>query len=354
MKNYYQTLNLLPNSSQTEIRKAFRILAVKYHPDKNQGDEYFSNKFIEIKEAYDTLIDDELRDEYDKKYKLFFESQPQEEKRKRRDEHIEKKQKEKETEEKFFYEPFKPFYSERDRNLQDTPQVKPIFNLSGKKLNRKIDFFTLPKNIGKIVGAYSDLTIEDKPFSQKEKNLNILKAIGIGAILGSLIFFIAGLSNPFWIIFWYVGPSLLFLWMANNVNSFEHVNLFVGINGFAEYKCKEKRENIIFSREINFNDITDLYVYKVDKSLNYSYQGTDFLYLWMNTNNNNIYYTLDGTYDKKAKEESLAYDIVFMRKCEQYWTLYLLDKMEEKLQKDGYILFNLYSHENNFGVSPKN
>jgi len=56
MKNYYDTLELKFGASEAEIKKAFRKLAVKYHPDKNMGDEYFSQKFIEVKEAYDILI----------------------------------------------------------------------------------------------------------------------------------------------------------------------------------------------------------------------------------------------------------------------------------------------------------
>lgn len=64
-KDYYKTLGVSKNASQEEIKKAYRKLAVKYHPDKNQGDETAENKFKEIGEAYDVLGDPEKRKKYD-------------------------------------------------------------------------------------------------------------------------------------------------------------------------------------------------------------------------------------------------------------------------------------------------
>lgn len=67
IKNYYQLLDLPKNATQTEIKKAFRVHAIKYHPDKQGGDKFFEEKFKEIKEAYDVLSQPELRKTYDKK-----------------------------------------------------------------------------------------------------------------------------------------------------------------------------------------------------------------------------------------------------------------------------------------------
>jgi len=56
-KTYYDTLGLTENASPDEIKKSFRTLAKKYHPDRNKGDKEAENKFKEISEAYDTLSD---------------------------------------------------------------------------------------------------------------------------------------------------------------------------------------------------------------------------------------------------------------------------------------------------------
>ena len=65
MKDYYYILGLASNATKDEIKKAFRLYATKFHPDKQDGDKFFAQKFIEIKEAYDILIDDKKRKAYD-------------------------------------------------------------------------------------------------------------------------------------------------------------------------------------------------------------------------------------------------------------------------------------------------
>lgn len=64
MKDYYKTLGVSKNATQEEIKKAYRKLAHKYHPDKN-GTETNSEKFKEINEAYQVLSDDAKRKQYD-------------------------------------------------------------------------------------------------------------------------------------------------------------------------------------------------------------------------------------------------------------------------------------------------
>jgi len=65
-KDYYQILGVDKNASQDEIKKAYRKLAVKYHPDKNQGNKTAEEKFKEISEANEVLGDPEKRKQYDK------------------------------------------------------------------------------------------------------------------------------------------------------------------------------------------------------------------------------------------------------------------------------------------------
>ncbi len=64
-KDYYKVLGVDKKASQEDIKKVYRKLAVKYHPDKNPGDKISEEKFKEINEAYDVLGDAEKRKKYD-------------------------------------------------------------------------------------------------------------------------------------------------------------------------------------------------------------------------------------------------------------------------------------------------
>ena len=64
-KDYYEALGVAKDASADDIKKAFRKLAVKYHPDRNQGDTAAEEKFKEINEAYAVLSDPEKRKKYD-------------------------------------------------------------------------------------------------------------------------------------------------------------------------------------------------------------------------------------------------------------------------------------------------
>jgi curved DNA-binding protein len=64
-KDYYSTLGVNKSASQDEIKKAYRKLAMKYHPDKTKGDKTAEQKFKEINEANEVLSDPEKRKKYD-------------------------------------------------------------------------------------------------------------------------------------------------------------------------------------------------------------------------------------------------------------------------------------------------
>lgn len=65
MKNYYYFLGVKENASAEDIKKAYRKLSFKYHPDKNENDDFFADRFREIQEAYEILGDQEKRRIYD-------------------------------------------------------------------------------------------------------------------------------------------------------------------------------------------------------------------------------------------------------------------------------------------------
>ncbi|MBE6037832.1 MAG: molecular chaperone DnaJ [Anaerofustis stercorihominis] len=65
-QDYYETLGVDKSATDDQIKKAYRKLAMKYHPDQNQGDKAAEEKFKEVNEAYEVLSDADKRAAYDK------------------------------------------------------------------------------------------------------------------------------------------------------------------------------------------------------------------------------------------------------------------------------------------------
>ena len=65
-RDYYEVLGVGRSTSEEEIKRAYRKLAVKFHPDKNPDDPHAEEKFKELGEAYDVLMDADKRAAYDR------------------------------------------------------------------------------------------------------------------------------------------------------------------------------------------------------------------------------------------------------------------------------------------------
>jgi len=74
--DYYEMIGgIKPSSTINEIKKAYRKKVLEYHPDKNPGkEEWAKNKFLELKDIYETLIDNEKKSKYDKDRDIFLSS----------------------------------------------------------------------------------------------------------------------------------------------------------------------------------------------------------------------------------------------------------------------------------------
>ena len=64
-RDYYEVLGVDKSAGEDEIKKAYRKLAMKYHPDRNPDDKEAEEKFKEINEAYEVLSDPDKKSKYD-------------------------------------------------------------------------------------------------------------------------------------------------------------------------------------------------------------------------------------------------------------------------------------------------
>ena len=64
-RDYYEVLGVSKGAAQDEIKKAYRKMAIQYHPDKNPDDPSAEDKFKEAAEAYEVLSDQQKRQRYD-------------------------------------------------------------------------------------------------------------------------------------------------------------------------------------------------------------------------------------------------------------------------------------------------
>ncbi|WP_184545161.1 J domain-containing protein [Mucilaginibacter sp. FT3.2] len=353
--DYYEILGIDSNATEEQIKKAYRLNAVKFHPDKHFDDPFFTKKFQEIKDAYAILSNIDSRSSFDSIYQSYFKTTKNEsleqsttysysfnnaEKQER------KKTREKE-EEKFRYDPFKQFYSPFDREQQDTPQFNPTQNMWGETLSNNLEFFKLPTRIGKIIIGFSDLIQDAQPMKSSQKFKKNINFFLFGLIPGLIIYFVARLEDPIWIIIWFAVPSLGSLLLSAANNDFAHTNLYIGINGFAQFSFVDKRENLPIDLEVNFNEMTDFYSHYTEVKRNYVYQHTNFVYVCLNRVTGKLFLVREGDFKKTSDIKIQGVMLNFYRTIEKYWTVYLLDRLESDLQKDGHIIFSLYSHEKN-------
>ncbi len=64
-RDYYEVLGVSKGADDKEIKKAYKRLAMKYHPDRTQGDKAMEEKFKEVQEAYEILSDEQKKAAYD-------------------------------------------------------------------------------------------------------------------------------------------------------------------------------------------------------------------------------------------------------------------------------------------------
>ncbi len=75
MKNHYNVLGVKTDATQEEIKKSYRNLALKFHPDKNNGSLLATDRFTEIQNAYQILSNVQKRKTFDNFWNIYFDEQ---------------------------------------------------------------------------------------------------------------------------------------------------------------------------------------------------------------------------------------------------------------------------------------
>lgn len=188
MKNHYQTLEIKRNAETKEIKQAYKKLALKFHPDKNNGDKYFEERFKEIQESYETLTNPQKKIEYDRDFDSFFSI----------------KQKENQSQSKSTYENTNTSYSNQKETERKQEQKKKEdtekSRVSNIKKNTELAFedkawifianFTV---IGSIIGLFMLIKYRAEGYHKKSSQVCGISVLGV--IVGLILAVIFALGN---------------------------------------------------------------------------------------------------------------------------------------------------------------
>ena len=228
----------------------------------------------------------------------------------------------------------------------------PEINHYGNRIPEGSIFFKIPENIGEIVSASTSYFKGQKPLTSKDRSPKYLKNIGIALAVSLLIILIGRVANPIWISIWIGIPIVIAIIVSNSSTKFKGVCSYIGTNGFAEYSFLNSPENIITNNEISFNNVTDLLKGSKVRKRNFSYEGTDFIFLWLN--NGKEVFKLESTHQNKNNEpDKYPFEYYFMALAVDQWTKKLVSQMPKKLQEEGFLEFDLIANKNSKWINVK-
>lgn len=188
MKNHYQTLGIKRNAETKEIKQAYKKLALKFHPDKNNGDKYFEERFKEIQESYETLKNPQKKIDYDRIFDSFFSN----------------KQKEYQSQSQSTYQNTNTSYSNQKESERKQEKKKKEeaekSRVSNIKKNIELAFedkawifianFTV---IGSIIGLFMFIKYRAEGYNKKSSQVCGVSVLGI--IIGLIVAVILAIGN---------------------------------------------------------------------------------------------------------------------------------------------------------------
>ncbi len=173
MKDYYYILGIDRLASEIQIKSAYRKLSIKFHPDKNNGDKFFEDRFKEILEGYEILSNISKRKNYDLKLKDVKTNSPNESSIKKHEEELKKwyeaELKKKEAEIKLKYQT--PGQREAEEVKREREEEEAKIYIEQRKLTKKInrleELVTIKENDIKEYFKKIELTKNEIPEMKK-------------------------------------------------------------------------------------------------------------------------------------------------------------------------------------------
>ena len=188
IKNHYQILGISRNADSKEIKKAYKKLAVQFHPDKNSGDKYFEERFKEIQESYEILTNQQKKSEYDRLYDSFYSN-------KQKDNHSQSQSTYKNT--STHYSNQKEEERKQEEKKKEEAEKRRVSNI---KKNAELAFedkawifvanFTV---IGSIIGLFMFIKYRAEGYNKKSSQACGVSILGI--IIGLVVTIIFALGN---------------------------------------------------------------------------------------------------------------------------------------------------------------
>lgn len=183
MKDYYYILGIERDADSISVKLAYRKLSLKFHPDKNDGDKFFEERFKEIQEAYEVLSNQQNRIDYDRILKDIYDGNSnnqssKEEELRRQEEELKRKYQTPDKREKEFKAQQAKKKAEEEAMLRQeilkyeaqlTQKEKELSkaNEEQKRINSEIAFFRI--KISELKGKKNDNTSQNQEKYQKEK-----------------------------------------------------------------------------------------------------------------------------------------------------------------------------------------
>ncbi len=180
MKDYYYILGIKKETNADDIKSAYRKLSKKFHPDVNNGDKFFEERFKEIQEAYETLSNIDKRKLYDESYKNYFSV---------KDENFpvnKSNNTEQKEEADFFYKEYQNENKKTNKGFEKAFKSKNAKNISEVKSSKSSNdrFGTIAIVLIYFLGVYLYASLVGKADSL---TLTFILIFGIVAIIGAFL-----------------------------------------------------------------------------------------------------------------------------------------------------------------------